>query len=133
MNGYKKYKNVTKEVLDTIKVGNLVKVNDWKRPMKVVGVSDNYFVMKQNNFGKLLYSVCEKKPWEGIQFNRMIGGMFHCGRDNTIFGWMGTDDIKFDYKFEDENQINSYLKAFETRDIELSQRGSIAIKSLYVK
>ena len=37
---YKHDTEITKEVLDNIKVGMLVKINDWKRPMKVVGVSE---------------------------------------------------------------------------------------------
>jgi hypothetical protein len=77
----------------------------------VVGISENYFVMTRNHFGQLWYSVCEKKPWDGIRYNHMVGGMFHCCRDNMIFGWMG-----FDYKFDDQDQINKYLQAFETRD-----------------
>ncbi|ASJ54222.1 hypothetical protein BP422_12090 [Brevibacillus formosus] len=118
---------ITKEILDTIRVGDLVKVNDWKTSMRVVGVSENYFVMVKNLFGKLRYSVCEKKPWGGVRYNRMIGGMYHCGRDNMLFGWAA-----FDYQFNDEEQINQYLQAFETGEIELSMRGTIPISSLQV-
>ncbi|MNT01509.1 hypothetical protein D3C71_1285010 [compost metagenome] len=120
--------NITKEILDTVNIGNLVRVNDWVKPMRVVGVSENYFVMIRNNFGQLRYSVCEKKPWGGIRYNKMVGGMFHCGTDNMIFGYIG-----FDYKFDDQKQINRYLNAFETGEIELSVRGTIPILSLQVK
>ncbi|MNE82283.1 hypothetical protein D3C80_1789950 [compost metagenome] len=84
--------------------------------------------MIRNNFGQLRYSVCEKKPWGGIRYNKMVGGMFHCGTDNMIFGYIG-----FDYKFDDQKQINRYLNAFETGEIELSVRGTIPILSLQVK
>lgn len=120
--------DITKEILDTVSIGNHVRVNDWKKPMRVKGVSENYFVMVRNHFGQLWYSVCEKKPWGGIRYNHMVGGMFHCGRDNMIFGWMG-----FDYKFVDQEQINKYLQAFETGEIELSVRGTIPVLSLQVK
>lgn len=130
---YKYYTNVTKEILDNIKVGDYIRVNDWIKPMKVVGVSDNYFVMIQNNFGNTWYSVCEKKPWGGIRYNQMIGGMFHCDKDNMIFGWIGNDEVGFDYKFNDEIKINAYSQAFETGEIELSMRGTIPIFDLYVK
>lgn len=30
---YKHYENITREVLDTIKAGDLVRVNDWTCPM----------------------------------------------------------------------------------------------------
>lgn len=119
---------VTKSVLDKIQVGNLVKVNDWKRPMRVVGVSENYFCMIQKVCGKICYSVCEKKPWDGIRYNAMRGGMFHCGTDNMIFGYMD-----FDYQFDDEKQISGYLKAFETKEIELSARTSVPIYKLSIK
>lgn len=119
---------VTKEVLDKIQVGNLIKINDWKRPMKVVGVSENYFCMIDKVFGKLYYSVCEKKPWSGIRYNEMRGGMFHCGTDNMIFGYMD-----FDYEFDNEEQIKGYLDAFEREEIELSVRRSCPIWKLYVK
>ena len=45
MKDYKIFINITKEVLDSVKPGDLVKVNDWKKPLKVIAVSDNYFVM----------------------------------------------------------------------------------------
>lgn len=120
--------NITKEILDTVSIGNLIRVNDWRKPMRVMGVSKNYFVMIRNNFGKLRYSVCEKKPWGGIRYNQMVGGKFHCGVDNMIFGWIG-----FDYRFDDQEKIDNYLQAFETGGIELSVRGTIPILNLQVK
>lgn len=40
---YKHYENITREILDTIKVGDLVRVNDWTSPMLVKAVSKNIF------------------------------------------------------------------------------------------
>lgn len=57
-NEYVNYKNITREILDSVKVGDTVKCNDWEESMKVVGVSDNYFVMVDGDY----YSICEKKP-----------------------------------------------------------------------
>lgn len=125
---YKHYTEITKDILDSVKVGMLVKINNWKRPMKVVGVSENYFCMIQKVCGNVCYSVCEKKPWGGIRHNAMQGGMFHCGTDNMIFGYIG-----FDYKFDDEEQIKEYLQAFESEEIELSVRNGIPIFDLYIK
>ena len=125
---YKHYTDITKEILDNIKVGMLVKINDWKRPMKVVGVSENYFCMIQNVCGNICYSVCEKKPWGGIRYNQMIGGMFHCSTDNMVFGYMDHN-----YKFDDDKLIKKYLQAFENGEIELSVRRAIPIFELYVK
>lgn len=128
MRSYTAYTDISKELLDSIKVGNLIKVNDWNKPMKVVGVSENYFCMIQKIFGEIYYSVCEKKPWGGIKYNAMRGGMFHCGTDNMVFGAYG-----FDYRFDDENKIKNYLQMFEEELIELSCRTSIPIQTIQIK
>lgn len=125
---YIHYQNINKEILDSIQVGDLVKINDWKMPLRVVGVSANYFCMIRKVFGKVLYSVCEKKQWPGIMHNAMRGGMFHCGTDNMIFGYLG-----FNYEFNDEEQIANYLQAFESGEIELSHRTSVAITHIACK
>ena len=130
---YKYYTNVTREILDTIKVGDLIKVNDWKKPMRVKAVSENYFVMTQNLFGDTYYSVCSKLPWDGIRYNSMRGGMFHCSTDNYIFGSPLSFDYENLYKFENEEANQKYLQQFEDGECELSERRGIAIYELYVK
>ena len=37
---YTHYRNITREILDTIKVGDLVKINDWTKPLRVKAVSE---------------------------------------------------------------------------------------------
>ena len=48
------YKNgeITKEILDSIKVGDIVRCNGWKRGLRVKAVSKNYILMSNNAFGK---------------------------------------------------------------------------------
>lgn len=130
---YKHYTNVTKEILDTVKAGDLIKINDWKKPMRVKAVSTNFFVMTQKNFGNTYYSVCSKLPWEGVIYNNMRGGMFHCGPDNWVFGSPLCADYDNLYKFENEEGNRKYLQAFESDEVHLSERSSIAIYDLYVK
>lgn len=130
---YTHYTNVTKEILDTVKVGDLIKVNHWKRPMRVMAVSKNYFVMTQNVCGDTCYSVCEKLPWGGIKYNSMVGGMFHCSTDNWIFGSPLSIDYPNLYSFENEEANQKYLQGFEDGDNELSVRRAIPIYDLYVK
>jgi len=125
---YVDYSEITKEILDSVEVGDLIKVNDWKKPMRVKGVTENYFVMAKNQLGNTYYSVCEKKPWGGIRHNSMIGGMFHVGKDSWLFGCAG-----FDYKFDDEEAVKKYLQTFEMGESELSQRNAIAIAQLFIK
>lgn len=132
-NGYTHYEEITKDVLDSIKTGDFVRVNDWKRPLKVKGVSDNYFVMEREVFGKPLYAVCEKKPWGGIRYNAMRGGMFHVGTDNMVFGTSLQFDDERVYHFEDEAITKEYLVLFENGEQELSMRTSVPIYDLYVK
>lgn len=125
--GYEVYENVSKDVLDSVQVGDLVKFNDWKIAHRVKGVSDNYFVTARNAFGQTLYSVCEKKPWPGIRYNAMVGGMFHIGPDNMIFGWTGG------YDFDDADNTSKYLEAFESGKIELSMRRGCPVYSMAIK
>lgn len=128
MQKYITCKEVTKEILDSLAVGDLVKINDWSRPMRVKGVSKNYAVMTQNVFGKTSYSVIEKKPWGGVRHNAMRGGCFHCGPDHWLFG-----SPEYDYTFEDKEKVKLYLQSFETGKSELSHRYSIPICEIHYK
>lgn len=130
---YTHYTDITREILDTIKVGDLIKVNDWTKPMKVKAVSNNYFVMTKNQFGNTYYSVCSKIPWNGVRHNSMIGGMFHCSTDDWVFGSPLCFDYEDLYKFENEEANQKYLQEFENGEYELSERRGIAIYDLYVK
>lgn len=129
---YIHYTEITRKVLDSIKVGDLVKVNDWKKPLKVKAVSENYFVMAGNLFGKPLYSVCSKLPG-GFNRNAMVADMFHCGTDNWVFGSPLSCDHERLYFFENEEANTAYLQSFENGETELSVRSSVAIYDLYVK
>lgn len=128
MAGYVTYTELTKEVLDSLQVGDLVRVNDWKKPMKIKGVSENYAVMIEKQFGNTYYSVIEKKPRTDGQHNAMRQGYFHCGKDDWIFG-----DPEFNYKFDDVQAISRYLQTFEVGESHLSERNAIPIMQLYVK
>jgi hypothetical protein len=130
---YEHYDNVTREILDTIKVGDFIRVNNWKKPMRVKAVSDNYFVMTQNLFGDIYYSVCSKLPWDGVIHNSMRGGMFHCSTDSWLFGSVLSIDYPDLYKFENEEANQKYLQQFEDGESELSERRGIAIYDLYIK
>lgn len=130
---YIHYDGVTREDLDTIQVGDLVKVNDWVKPMRVKAVSENYFVMTKKQFGDTYYSVCSKLPWRGLRYNAMRGGMFHCGPDNWIFGSPVGIDYENLYQFENEEANRAYLKSFEDGEAKISERRGIAIYDLYVK
>lgn len=60
MNGFVHYKDITRKILDTIKVGDEILVNNWTDPMTVKCVSENYFVMTCVKDEDTYYSVCSK-------------------------------------------------------------------------
>lgn len=139
-NVYKKYTNITKEILDSICVGDLIKINDWKRGLRVKGVTENYFVAATKAFGETIYSVCEKKLWGGIKHNRMTGNMFHMGTDGWVFGapsWYNFNKTG-EYDFDNLEAITAYLNTFELPEGAgdhsfLSPRRAVPIRVIYIK
>lgn len=127
---YKIYKKseITKEILGQIQIGDLIKINDWVKPLRVKGVSENYFVMAQNIFGRHLYSVFSKIPFKGANHNGKSEGDYFCGPDFWLFG-----DIDFNYKFDNQESIQKYLNKFETGEAEISLRNSVAVYSIQIK
>ena len=113
----------TKEDLDKIKVGDLVKCNDWVKPLTVRAVSDNYFIMSRNHFGKPLYSICEKNP-STFSRNYIVESYPTIGTDFWVFG-------KFDYL--DQEDINKCVAELESGETELSVRNSCALKIIHYK
>lgn len=138
---YITHENITKELLDSIKVGDLIKVNDWNTALRVKAVSENYFVMARKMFGKYDYSVCEKIPWGGIRYNRMRGGLFHVGMDSWIFGapiWCDFNNDGGQYDFEDAIATQAYIETFELKDGEdgkssISPRSAVPIYIIQIK
>lgn len=139
MEDYKTYTEITKELLNSIKVGNLIKVNDWKMPLRVIAISENYFVMARRMFDKWEYSVCEKKPWGGVKYNSMTGGKFHVGTDGWIFGspvWLDFDCDGYDFNNLEASQ--TYVNTFELPEEDkdhafISPRNAIPIEKICIK
>lgn len=139
MQKYTAYSDITKELLDSIEVGDLIKVNDWKRPLRCKGTTDDYFVMSTKQFGSTCYSVCEKQRWNGGNHNGMVNGKFHVGRDGWIFGssaWLPFG--KGNYDFDNYEATIAYLKTFELpQDNQdhsfISLRSGIPILTIQIK
>ena len=112
-----------KEDLDKIKVGDLVKCNEWGQPLTVKAVSDNYFIMVRNCFGKPLYSICDKTP-SAFSRNSIVESYPTIGMDFWVFG-------KFDYF--DQEDINQCIAELESGKTELSVRSSCALKIIHYK
>lgn len=120
-NEYIDYKNITRNILDNIKVGNIIKCNDWEESMKVVGISDNYFIMVNGDY----YSICEKKPIDHTR-NNYTKGSFRIGDDDLVFGKIGG------YKWNDEKFITEYLNELESGETQLSARRAIDLKKIKI-
>ena len=125
---YEVYTNITKKVLDSVQVGDLVKCNHWKLAYRVKGVSANYFVMARNMFGQTSYSICEKKPREAGRYNAMTPGMYHIGPDSWIFGWRD-----FSYNFDNFLAVVEYLDSLERGETEISERRGCALYRIAIK
>ncbi len=123
---YTFFDNVTRSILDLIQVGDYIKCNDWKKPMKVIAVSENYFVMIEKIFGDTYYSVCEKKIVDHDR-NSYTKGHFRIGTDDNIFGY------PTGYQWTDEGFLKKYLNEFEQGETALSVRTSVNLKSMSIK
>ena len=120
---YITYNDITKEILDTVKVGDLIKCNDFKTPLRVIGVSENYFIMVRKAFSSYIYSICEKNKVNHSR-NSYHEGSFRIGTDNYVFG-------KFDYL--DIKDVNEALIELENSEMELSVRTSVDLNSISIK
>lgn len=114
------YKNeeLTKEILDSIKVGD--RISQTTKYMKVVGVSENYIFAIQNLFGEAYYSIFDKHP-SGFSYNMIYyphcreRGKYYCGTMGLIGG--GT--------YEDYNTpegVEENLRVLESGEVEMSVR-----------
>jgi hypothetical protein len=137
--GCTKYTDITKELLDSIKVGDLVAIQNWDDMYEVRAVSDNYFVMAATSPDyDGWYSICEKKLCE-YDYNSMRKNMFHCGTDFWTFGYVVPEDISRKdnpdgvYTFRNPKINESYLASLESGETELSVRSSVPIYELYLK
>lgn len=114
--------DIKRDILDKIKKGYLVKLNNWKVPFRVMLSSENYFVMIRKQFGKTRYSVCDKK--------NLISGT-----DDRIFGYLPKGE--YDYEnislYENEEFLNEYLESFEKGETKISPRNRIKLTEVYYK
>lgn len=127
MNSHETFDPPTREALDSIKVGDLVKCNEWKRSLRVKGVSENYFVMARKAFGEAIYSVCEKRP-SNCTYNRMHKGYFTIGPDFWLFGALDLPE----YGTDDKEAIAAYLQSWESGETQFS-RHAVSLERISVK
>lgn len=126
MKQYKTYgiNEITKELLNTIGVGDLIKCNNWRTPLKVKAVSEHYFVMTRPFFDKTEYSICQKfiPNWRR---NNVSGENFIIGLDDRLFNTIGDYSIK-------EN-AEELLRRMESGEYEMSVRSSVDLIRISIK
>lgn len=120
----KKYKKITIQILNSIKIGNFIKINDWDNFLEVKAISKNFIIIADENE----YSIISKIP--RIYENQ---GMFFCGPDNWIFGSTLSAEYENLYKFINEKANNLYLSELESGKTALSERNSVAIYHMVIK
>lgn len=121
MNKYKAYENPQKDILDTVGVGDLVKCNDWNSPLRVVAVSENFFIMCRKAFGTFIYSICHKQPAD-YDWGYVKTGQPYIGLDDYVFG-------KFDYTTEAQDAIHE----LESGEMDISYRNRIGLTRIEIK
>lgn len=116
---YETHNNIDKPLLDSIKPGDLIKCNGRKMPLRVIAVTENFFVMARPCFREVLYSVCEKRPYPN--------GRFYISTDNMVFG------SEHGYDWKTEEQAKEYLMEFEKGEYELSRRRQAPLREICIK
>ena len=114
------YKNeeLTKEILDSIKVGD--RISQETKYMKVVGVSENFIFATQNLFGEVYYAVFDKNPSEGSHNavwypNCRIKGKYYC----APMGLIGGESYE---EYDTPEGVQKNLEALESGKVETSWR-----------
>lgn len=108
--------DLNREFFDGIEVGDYVKINDWRRGMRVYGVSENYILAATKSFnGQWAYSII-KKVFRAGQFTNASKNSFICGPDDRVFGFRH----QHAYEFDNEDFVQKYLKGLEEQRIGLS-------------
>ena len=123
---YKTYtfSDLNRDFFDSIKVGDYLKINDWRRGMRVWGVSENYILAATKSFnGQWVYSIIKKIMWTG-QYNSMRKNTFICGPDDRVFGF----SHEHAYEFDDDDFVRKYLKGLEEQKIGLSRKSVSILK-----
>ena len=103
----------TKELVEHIKPGDIIWVNNWKSPFCVKCVSKNYFIATSEDDGERIYTICSKNPFNGQGHSSVKSGDFYCGPANCSiekFFWQKRKNL---YDFSDKNLNRKYLDALE--------------------
>lgn len=120
-------KDITRDILDHIKIGDRVKLNGDKRPMRIIATSENYMLAIQNVFGNTLYSVISKNKAKHNR-NNVTKGRYYYGADNWISGYRNQG-----HHWENKEWLKTYLESFESGETEITTRNSVDLEKIAIK
>lgn len=126
------FQQPTSELLDSVKPGDLVWINDWYNPFRVKCVSSNYFVMIGFDDGEQMYSICSKKPFPGECHNGVCLGDFYCGPDFWTFGSALAGKYKNLYSFTNKTANRKYMESLESGETQILMRRMAKINQIRI-
>ena len=101
------------EVLQNIRLGDKLAINDWKARYTVCGISPNYVLA---HYGQH-YTIIAKHPTgKDYWYNGVRGNEIRCAPDWWIFGY------KDGYNFTDEKWVHQYMQELENGFTEMSKK-----------
>lgn len=127
MNYYTRHTVITKELLDSIQVGDQVKCNDWLYPRIVKAVSENFFVMARKAFGKIEYTVCDKRPWGVKEKYEPRKVMAYTNPEDFTYGWYYNG-----FDFDEDTNMQEYIDALESGKIGLYRREGFVLEYIAI-
>jgi len=125
---YKNYDEATQEILDSIKVGDLIKISDWAKPYRVIAISKNHIIMTAKRFKDTYYSIFSKIPADD-NYNNMEKGFFYAGS----LQWGIIKSYDWNSKDSMQEMLND-LEDPKVEDVRMSRRqGTISIHNISIK
>lgn len=121
--------DITKELLNTIKFGDYIKINTWKMPMKVIATSDNFIILLKKHFDTFAYSIIEKNK-RGYEHNLIYRPENGFMADEFV---CGADDHYCKYNYSNQTECEKALKELESGELEVSQRHGWGIWHIEIK
>lgn len=122
---------ITKDVIDSLGVGDIFKINCWDIEMTVKGISANYIIASN---GERYTIISKTKGTAKMNYNgRDYSNKYYCAADDWIFGHPDKIDYPDIYIFNTKESVDVYLNSLEKGETRMSVRNREPINILYVK
>jgi len=112
-NSYKRLP-VRRESFKNVEVGDYLRLNHWRKGMKVANRSKNFILLIDRMFDKTVYSVIDICKGKRIT----------AGPDNFVFSL---------YNYGDEENQKEALEGFEKGELKVSKRHGMIVEDIFHK